>query len=226
MASVENAASSPSSSSWGSIAAASAMSFSGLMGTAGSAYATEAQGYYQQAAYAMQAVENLRLAGLRADKAVEYAKLQADRTMMQTEFEVLNYKVQGNSLLRSLAKTNAAARARAAANGIDSGSGSPMSVQNANIANTYRDVGLTDLSAVVARVFGMEDATNILKAGLDNAYYEREAAIANTNTLLKSGEYAVKTSGLLANATRLEGGLNFIKTLPMTALLIKAGFNS
>lgn len=212
-----------SSTSWGSIAAAGAMAGAGLLGSVGSANATKAQGYYQQAAYAMQAVENLRLAGLRADKAVEYAKIQSDRTRLQTEFEALNYKVQGNSLLRSLAKTNAAARARASANGVDVGSGSSMSVQNANVANTYRDVGLTDLSAVVARVFGMEDATNILKAGLDNAYYEREAAISNTNLLLQTGEYAVKTSGLMANATLLEGGLSFIKTLPMTALSIMSG---
>jgi len=225
MASVENAVSG-SSTNWGSIAAAGAMAGAGLMGSFGSANATQAQGYYQQAAYALQAVENLRLAGLRADKAIEYAKIQADRTKLQTEFEALNFKVQGNTLLRSLAKTNAAARARAAANGIDIGSGSPVSVQEANVVNTYRDVQLTDLNALVARVFGMEDATNILKAGLDNAYYEREAAISNTNTLLKTGEYAVKTSGLMANATLLEGGLNFIKTFPTTALLIKAGFSS
>lgn len=218
MASVENA----SGTSWGSIAGAGAMAGAGLLSSIGSAYASQAQGYYQQTAYAMQATENMRMAGLRADKAVEYAKLQSDRREMQTEFEVLNYKVQGNTLLRNLAKTNAAARARAAANGVQLGSGSAMSIQEANATNTFRDVGLTDLSAMVARIFGEEDATNILKAGFDNAFYEREAAIGNTQTLLNAGSTATKTGGLLATATLTEGALGFAKTFPTTAFTSKA----
>ena len=222
MASMENATGGPQPSSSANLISAGAMAGAGLFASIGSAYASQAQGYYQQAAYSMQAVENLHLTGLRADKAVEYAQLQSERRMMQTEFEVLNYKVQGNTLLRSLSKANAAARARAAANGVRLDSGSAMGVQMTNVANTYRDVGLTDLSAMVARVFGMEDATNILKAGYDTAFYEREAAIANARSLQQTGQYAAKSGGLLATATLTEGALGFAKTFPTTAAYEKA----
>lgn len=217
MASTENAAST----SWSSVMGSGAMAGAGFLNSVGASYAAKAQGYLQQASYATQAVETLRLAGLRADKAVEYAQLQADRVNMQTEFEVLNYKVQGNTLLRNLAKTNAAARARAAANGVQVGSGSAMGVQQANATATFRDVGLTDLSAMVARVFGEQDATNILKAGFDNAFYEREAAISNTRAGLSAGGYATQTGGILANASLAEGALGFAKTFPTTAFTSK-----
>ena len=202
------------STNYGATIGAGALAGAGLFSAMASGYASQAQGYYQQAAYSMQAVENMRLAGLRADKAVEYAVLQADRKTQQTEFEVLNYKIQGNTLLRNLSKTNAAARARAGANGLTTGSGTAISLQQANVANVYRDVGITDLNALVARVFGAEDATNILKAGFDNAFYEREAAIGNTKTLLQSGSTAVKTGGLMQTASLIEGGIGFAKTFP------------
>lgn len=201
-------------SSTGSTVAAGALAGAGFFSALGSGYASQAQGYYQQAAYALQATENMRMAGLRADKAVEYAVLQADRKTQQTEFEVINYKIQGNTLLRNLSKTNAAARARAGANGMTTGSGTAISLQTANVENVYRDVGITDLNALVARVFGAEDATNILKAGFDNAFYEREAAIGNTKTLLQSGSTAAKTGGLLQSAALIEGGIGFAKTFP------------
>lgn len=186
----------------------------GLISSIGSAYAAQAQGYMQQAGYAVQAQENLRMANLRADKEVEYAELQAGRKQMQTQLEQLNYKVQANTLLADLRKTNAAARARAAANGVAFGEGSAAAVQQQNISMTYRDVGITEFSALVARVFGMEDATNILKAGYDSAFYEREAAISNARTLQRSGQIATAQGGLLAGAKLIEGGIEFAKTFP------------
>lgn len=193
---------------------AAANAGAGLFSSIAAGYASKAQGYLQQAGYAVQAQENLRLSGLRADKAIEYAEIQADRRRFQTEIEQLNYKVQANSLLENLRKNNAAARARAAANGVDFGSGSAMAVQRQNAQNTYQDVGLVNLSALVARVFGMEDATNILKAGYDNAFYERESAISNARTLQTSGSYAAKSGGLLADAKMIEGFTQFAKTVP------------
>lgn len=223
MASMENAVPQPAASaSTGSMVGAAAMAGAGLFGAIGSSYASQAQGYLQQAGYAMQATQNLQMAGLRADKAVEYAAIQADRKVFQTELESLNYKVQANTLLRSLAKTNAAARARGYANGLTSNSGTSQSLQNTNVANTYRDVGIVDLNGLVARVFGMEDATNILRAGFDQSYLEREAAITNSNSLLTSGSYATKTAGILSNATLFEGGLNFAKTFPSSGVTQKA----
>lgn len=193
---------------------AAANAGAGLFSSIAAGYASKADGYLRQAGYAVQAQENLRLSGLRADKTIEYAEIQADRRRYQTEIEQLNYKVQANSLLESLRKNNSAARARAAANGVDFGSGSAMAVQRQNVQNTYQDVGLVNLSALVSRVFGMEDATNILKAGYDNAFYEREAAISNARTLQTSGSYAAKSGGLLADAKMLEGFTQFAKTVP------------
>lgn len=218
MASMENATKAPQPASGSALLGSSAMAGAGLFGSIASSYASQAQGYYQQAAYSMQASENMRMAGLRADKQIEYAILQSERRQLQTEFEVMNYKVQANTLLRSLSKANAAARARAAANGVQAGSGSAMAVQDTNVANAYRDVGLTDLSAMVARVFGMEDATNILKAGYDNAFFEREAAISNARTLQTTGQYAAKSGGILATASLIEGGYQFGKTFPATGV--------
>lgn len=219
MASMENATGGPQPKAGGSaLLGASAMAGAGFLGSLGASYAAQAQGYYQQAAYSMQASENMRMAGLRADKQIEYAILQSERRQLQTEFEVMNYKVQGNTLLRSLSKANAAARARAAANGVQLGSGSIANIQDTNVANTYRDVGMTDLSAMVARVFGMEDATNILKAGYDNAFMEREASISNARTLQQTGQYAAKSGGILATASLIEGGYQFAKTFPATGV--------
>lgn len=204
-----------------SMIGAGSIALSGLASSIGSAYASQAQGYLQQAGYAMQAKENLRMAGLRADKAVEYAVIQADRKQFQTELESLNYKIQANTLLRSLAKTNAAARARGYANGLTGNSGTSQSLQTANVANTYRDVGITDLNALVSRVFGLEDSTNILRAGFDQAYFEREASISNSNSLLTTGNYAAQSGGILATATLIEGGLGFAKTFPTSGVTQK-----
>ena len=187
-------------------------SAAGLFGSIGSAYASKAQGYLQQAGYAIQAQQNLRLAGLRADKEIEYADIAFKRKQFQTQMEQLNYKIQANSLLDNLRKTNAAVRARAAANGVDMGGGSAMAVQTQNVLDTYRDVGIINLSALAAKVFGMEDATNILKAGYDSAFYEREAAISGADVLGQTGAAAAKTGGLLAGAKLIEGGVDFAKT--------------
>jgi hypothetical protein len=179
-----------------------------------SSYAQKAQGFLQQAGYAAQAQSNLYLAGLRADKEIEYADIQFRRKQFQTQFEQINYKIAANSLLQNLRQTNAAVRARAAANGVAVGSGSAMGVQTQNVLDTYRDVGMIDLSALAARVFGMEDATNILKAGADSAFYEREAAISNAKAALRGGAAAAQTGGLLANLELAKTGAAFAQTFP------------
>jgi len=191
-----------------------ALSVAGLGAQIGAGYASQAQAYLQQSGYAAQAQEQMRLAGLRADKEIEYANLNFKRKLFQTEVEQLNYKAKGNALLQDLHRTNAAARARAAANGVSIGSGSAMSVQEQNVARTYQDVGMVELSALVSRIFGLEDATAILKAGYDQAFYEREAAISNTASLLKGGQMVAQTGGLLSTAKMTTGALGFAKTFP------------
>lgn len=186
----------------------------GLFTGAASAYAQKAEGFLRQAGYAAQATENLRLAGLRADKEIEYADIQFRRKQFQTQMDEINYKIASNRLLSNLRSANAATRARLAANGVVGGEGSGMAVQTQNVLDTYRDVGMIDLSALASRVFGLEDATNILKMGYDNAFYEREAALANTRALLKSGEYAATSGGLLAGVTLAQTGVKFAQTFP------------
>jgi hypothetical protein len=185
-----------------------------LFGSIGSAYAQQAQGFLQQAGYAAQAQANLRLTGLRADKEIEYAELAFSRRQYQTQFEQLNYKVQANSLLDNMRRANASVRARAGAAGLDPGGGAARAIQEQNVQQTYRDVGMIDLSALVARVFGMEDATNILRAGYDNAYYARESALVNTDAMLRAGGYAKSSGSLLAGATLVSGATQFAMNVP------------
>lgn len=192
-------------------------SVAGLFSGIAAGYAQKAQGFMQQAGYAAQAEANLRLAGLRADKEIEYADIQFRRKQFQTQMDQINYKIAANSLLDNLRKTNAAVRARAAANGVAIGSGSAMAVQTQNVLDTYRDVGLVDLSALAARVFGMEDATNILKAGYDSAFYEREAAVTNARTALRGGGYAAAAGGLLGGLSMGQAAVRFAETFPFQA---------
>jgi hypothetical protein len=205
------------------LSGAQSLALAGAVSSVGAAYANKAEGYLRQAGYAVQAQESLRMAGLRADKEVEYAELQAARKQFQTRLEQMNYEVQISSMMTDLRRVNAAARARGAANGVDYGSGSAMAIQMQNVAGTFRDVGIVQLSSLISRVFGMEDATNILRAGYDSAYYERESAIANARTLQRSGQAAVAQGGLLAGAQLVQGGMRFAETFPMQPSTKKTG---
>jgi hypothetical protein len=205
------------------LSAAQSTSLAGLVSGIGAAYASKAEGYLKQAGYAVQAQENLRMSGLRADKEVEYAELQAGRKQFQTQLDQMNYQVQINSMLSNLREVNAAARARGAANGVDIGSGAAYAIQRRNVQDTYRDVGIVNLSALISRVFGMEDATNILRAGYDSAFYEREAALANARTLQSSGQSAVAQGGLLATAQLVQSGIKFAQTFPSQPKTNKTG---
>lgn len=216
-----SSASAPQPASGSAVASSAMLAGAGLVSAIGSSYAQRASGYLQQAGYAIQATENMRMANLRADKEIEYAEIQAQRKQKQIEMESINFKIQGNSLLRSLAKANATTRARAYANGMVAGSGSAMSMQNENVRSVHRDIQVVQLNALMSRVFGMEDATNILKAGYDQAFYTRESALSSTRAALQGGGYAQQTSGLLANQTLLEGGVKFAQTFPTTAVRTK-----
>ena len=89
-----------------------------------------------------------------------------------------------------------------------------MAVQRQNVLDTYRDVGVVSLSALAARVFGLEDATQILRAGYDNAFYEREAALRGADTARQAGSAAAQRGGLLATAKLTEGLVDFANTFP------------
>jgi hypothetical protein len=187
---------------------------SGLIAGIGAAYAQQAQGYYQQAGYAVQAQENLRLAGLRADKAVEYGEAAFKRNLMKIEYETLNYKIQANNQLKNLRATNAAILARGYASGVVATGGSYQGIRGANVREVYQDVGISDLNAMTARILGLEDATTMLQQSYDMAFYEREAAIVNAGSLKKAGTIAKGTGGLLAGVQLSQAGANFAMNYP------------
>lgn len=201
-----------------SLASSVFTSTAGLFGTIASSYAAKAQGDLQLAGYAAQAVEDLRLAGLRADKAWEYSVIQANRKMFENQFTQINYQLDALSRMRELEARNASLRARASANNVRYSEGSAMTGQTQNVKNTMFDVGMIDLSALAARVFGIEDATNILKAGADTAFYERESAIANARAGLTAGGYQSRSAGLMSGVKLTEGAIKFAETFPFQGI--------
>jgi hypothetical protein len=168
---------------------------------------------YQQGLYEVQAVDTLRLAQIRTDQDQKYAAIQAGRKLLSAERQALNYTIQGNTLLRGMERSNAAVRARAAANGIVYNEGSAASIQAANVGATYRDVGMSDLNALTARILGFEDAGAMILASKEQAELTMSAAEAQASQLRMAGQFAVDSGGLLSGATLLQGGLNFAQTV-------------
>lgn len=178
-----------------------------------SAGAQKTAAIYQQGLYEVQAVDTLRLAQIRTDQDQKYASIQAGRKLLSAERQALNYTIQGNSLLRGMERTNAAVRARAAANGVVYNEGSAASVQSANVGAIYRDVGMSDLNALTARILGFEDAGAMILAAKEQSELTMSAAEAQANQLRLAGKFAVESGGLLSGATLLQGGLNFAQTV-------------
>lgn len=174
--------------------------------------AQQAAAYYQQGLYEVQAIDTLRLAQIRTDQDQKYASIQAGRKLKQAEMQALNYTIAGNTLLRGMERANAAVRARAAANGTVSGEGSAASIQAANVGATYRDVGITNLNALTARIMGYEDASAMVLAAKEQADLTINAAETQAKQLRMAGEFAVKSGGLLSGVSFGEGVLRFAQT--------------
>ena len=175
--------------------------------------AKQAGAYYQQGLYEVQAIDTLRLAQIRTDQDQKYSSIQAGRKLQQAEMQARNYQMAGNTLLRNMEATNAAVRARAAANGIAYNEGSAAAVQRANVQATYRDVGITDLNALTARILGFEDAGAMILAAKEQADLTMSAAEAQAKQLRLAGDFAVRSGGLLADVALVEGTLDFAKTV-------------
>jgi hypothetical protein len=178
-----------------------------------SAGAQKTAAIYQQGLYEVQALDTLRLAQIRTDQDQKYAAIQAGRKLLSAERQALNYTIQGNTLLRGMERTNAAVRARAAANGVVYNEGSAASVQAANVGAIYRDVGMSDLNALTARILGFEDAGAMILASKEQADLTMSAAEAQAKQMRLAGQFAVDSGGLLSNATLLQGGMNFAQTV-------------
>jgi hypothetical protein len=189
-----------------------ALSAAGFLNAYASGQAAKAAAIQQQTGYLLQARNNLAIAEVRADYNEQYAAIQAGRTLKKAELEALNYKMAGNQLLKNLRSTNAAARARAAANGVALGSGSIEAVQRENVSATMRDVAVSDFNALAARVFGFEDASAMMETTQIQNIMDKYAAQTGAQQLEMAGAAGVKQAGLLANAKLIEGGINVAKT--------------
>lgn len=185
---------------------------SGLLLADAAAARQQAAAYYQQGLYQVQAADTLRLARLRTDQDRKYAAIQAGRKLLQAEQTAKNYEIAGNTMLRNMERTNAAVRARAAASGVAYSEGSALGVQRENVAATYRDVGISDLNALTARLLGFEDASAMYLAAEQQAALTMEAAETQARQLEMAGEFAVQSGGLLSGATLQQGVMEFART--------------
>jgi len=183
----------------------------GVIGAYGEAEAQKAAAINQQTGYLLQARDTLAVAEVRADMAEQYATIQAGRTLKKAEIEAQNYQIAGNSLLKNMRATNAAIRARAAASGVVLGEGSVQAVQRENVAATMRDVGISDLNALTARVLGFEDSSAMLESTDYQNMLNLYSARSQANQLTFAGASARKTGGILAGATLARSGIEYLK---------------
>jgi hypothetical protein len=183
----------------------------GVIGAYGEAEAQKAAAINQQTSYMLQARDTLAVAEVRADMSEQYASIQAGRTIKKAEIEAQNYQIAGNTLLKNMRATNASMRARAAASGVMLGEGSVQAVQRENVAATMRDVGISDLNALTARVMGFEDASAMLQSTDYQNMLNLYSARSQAGQLTFAGSAARKTGGILAGATLAKAGIDYLK---------------
>ena len=187
----------------------------GLLNAYSSTQATKAAAIWQQTSYLLQARNALAIAEIRGDYDEQYAMIQAGRTLKKAEIEATNYKMAGNQILKNVRNANSAARARAAANGVQLGSGSIEAVQRENTAAGLRDVAVADLNALAAKVFGFEDASAMIESSQIQNIMNRYAAATNSQQMELAGSAGIKQAGLLSNAKLFEAGVSLAKTIKL-----------
>ena len=194
-----------------SVTPGQAVGVAGLISAYGEAEAQKAAAINQQTSYLLQARDTLAVAEVRADMSEQYATIQAGRTLKKAELEAQNYTIAGNTLLKNMRATNAAVRARAAASGVVLGEGSVQAVQRENVTATMRDVGISDLNALTARVMGFEDASAMLQSTEYQNMLNLYTARSQAGQLSFAGASARKSGGILANATLVRAGIEYAK---------------
>ncbi len=194
-----------------SVTPGQAVGVAGLIGAYGEAEAQKAAAINQQTSYLLQARDTLAVAEVRADMSEQYATIQAGRSIKKAEIEAQNYTIAGNTLLKNMRATNAAVRARAAASGVVLGEGSVQAVQRENVAATMRDVGISDLNALTARVLGFEDASAMLQSTEYQNMLNLYTARSQAGQLSFAGASARKSGGILAGATLAKAGVEYLK---------------
>lgn len=187
------------------------LGIAGAIGAYGESEAQKAAAINQQTSYMLQARDTLMVAEVRADMSEQYATIQAGRTVKKAEIEAQNYQIAGNTLLKNMRATNASMRARAAASGVVLGEGSVAAVQRENVAATMRDVGISDLNALTARVMGFEDASAMLQSTDYQNMLNLYSARSQAGQLSFAGSAARKTGGILSGATLVKAGTDYLR---------------
>ena len=185
---------------------------SGLVGSIGEAYAQKAQAIQTQTANLLQANDTLFIQQVQAQQSDLYNMVQVGRKLEASKREALGYQLMGNNIARDMRKANAAARARAAASGVAFGEGSAAAVQQENINQAMMDIGVADMNALSALVFGFEDVTAMMESTKTQNMLNEYAAERQASQYRMAGSAARSTGGLLAGQTLLEGGIEFAKT--------------
>jgi hypothetical protein len=203
----------PAAASSGTATAGYAAAGAAVLGAYASGQLGQAAAIQQETGMLLQARNNLAIAEVRADYSEQYAAIQSGRTLKRAEIEATNYKIAGNQLLRNLRSANASARARAAASGVQLGSGSIEAIQRENTAATLRDVQMADFNALSARVFGFEDASAMMESSQIQNIMDMYAARAGSQQMELAGSSAVKNAGLLANAKLIDAGVTAYRTV-------------
>jgi hypothetical protein len=185
----------------------------GLITAYGASQARQAEAISQQTSYLLQARNALEVANVRADLDAEYGAIQAGRLLQKAKTEELNWKIAGNTILRRERETNAAVRARAAANGIDYGGGSALAIQQQNTQAALMDVGVADLNALAARVLGFEDASAMLESTEIQNILNKYAAGAQAGQYQQAAAATKRTGGLMSAFTLGSAAVNFGTTV-------------
>lgn len=167
-----------------------------VIGGVGQMYAAEAEAINKQTTNLLQARDVLFTTEIQALQSEEYAQISAGRIVQQANNTAMNFRMQGEKLMRDHRKSVAAARARAAANGVAFGEGSVAAFESENIRQTMRDVGITDFNALTALVFGFEDATAMLQSQQRQATLNLYTARSQAQQYEMAGE-AARTTGRL-----------------------------
>lgn len=181
----------------------------GLITAYGASQARQAEAISQQTSFLLQARNTLEVANVRADLDAEYGAIQAGRLLQKAKTEEMNWKIAGNTLLRRERESNAAVRARAAANGIDYGGGSALAIQQQNTRATMMDVGVADLNALAARVLGFEDASAMLESTAVQNILNKYSATAQAGQYQQAAAASKRTGGLMSAYTLGSAAVNF-----------------
>jgi hypothetical protein len=195
-----------------------AQAIAGALNSYASSEMQRASAIQQQTGYLLQARDTLAIAEVRADFDETYAAVQTGRLLQKAETESRNWQIAGNTLLRNMRQTNAALRARAAASGVALGSGSIDAVQAQNVAATMRDVDVTQLNALTAKVLGFDDAMGLLQST------ELQSTLNLFQAQRQAGQYgqaagaARQAGGMLAGFTLARGAQNFAKADPFSGM--------